>query len=162
MDKKTLGSEFRKIRKEQGWTLLEVGDKCGVHESTVSNVERNRSIRWESVHLLLTIGLRVRPASDAYKALHALWLQQRQQKAESLDESHARKTISAHAAAATKAFREVVRGLDPAGARKALRAAEKAARAHQASLSQSATTSTRALQVEARKTGSSMRARSTG
>lgn len=125
---KTIGKEFAKIRHRQGLTMLEIADKCGLHESTVSNIERGRPVRWETVHLVLTVGLRFRQAGDEYKGMHALWLKQRAERAMAQPEDHASKSLSPHAIEAVKHFRNLVRGLDPEGAKKALAAARRAAR----------------------------------
>lgn len=109
-------------------TMAHIASKCGVHESTVSNVERDRPIRWETVHLVLSVGVNIQPGSQVYQTMHLLWLKQRQERAESQSEEHASKTLAKHAVEATRKFRELVRDLDPEQTRKVLAAAQRAGR----------------------------------
>ena len=126
--KKTLGSAFGEIRREKGMTLAEVGLKCGVHESTVCNVERDRPIRWETVHLVLTKGMKIKSGSAVYQSCHELWLKQRAEVAASHPEDFAAKTLSKHATEAVRKFRNLVRELDPEQTKKVLAAAQRSAR----------------------------------
>lgn len=109
-------------------TMAEIADKCGVHESTVSNVERDRSIRWETVHLVLSVGVNIQPGSKAYQSCHLLWLKGRAEKAESHPDSFGAKTMTKHGVEATRKFRNLIRDLDPAQTKKVLAAAQRAAR----------------------------------
>jgi transcriptional regulator with XRE-family HTH domain len=120
MKKKTLGSVFGELQQQMGFSGAELGRICGVHESTVSNILRDRSIRWETVHLVLTTGLGLKPKSDAYQEMHQLWLKQRQERAESLPEGFATKAMTKHATEAVRKFRILIRDLDPEQTRKVL------------------------------------------
>lgn len=128
MKKQTLGSVFGEIRREKRLTMAEIANKCGVHESTVSNIERNRSIRWETVHLVLSIGVNIQPGSQTYQSCHLLWLKGRQEKAEAQPEKFASKAMTKHAVEATRKFRMLIRELDPKATSKVLAAAARVAR----------------------------------
>lgn len=127
MTKQTLGSFFGGVRRDSGLPMAEIGRRCGVHESTVSNVERDRSIRWETVHLVLTVGMKIKSGSDAYKRCHELWLKQRTEKAASHPPEFAAKTLSKHATEVVRKFRNLVRDLDPEQAKSVYMAAQRAA-----------------------------------
>lgn len=128
MKKQTLGSAFGEIRREKGMTMAEIGKRCGVHESTVSNVERDRPIRWDTVHLVLSVGVNIQPGSQTYQSCHLLWLKQRAEKAESHSDSFGAKVMTKHATEATRKFRILIRELDPAQTKKVLVAAQRAAK----------------------------------
>lgn len=115
MKKTTLASEFSRIRKDGGHTLLSVANKCDIAETTVWKIENGRSVRWETVHLCLVVALGILPGTDRYTGIHHLWLSDRQRMAENRTPEFGTKKLSVHAAAAVKEFREMIR---PFGKRK--------------------------------------------
>lgn len=125
MDKPTLSNTFSALRAERHITLLAIANKCNLAETTVYKVERGLSVRWETLHVILAVGLNIQAGTTAYESFHRLWMQQRQDMAESMPEDHATKKLSKTAATATKKFRDLVRDLDEASIRRALAAAKR-------------------------------------
>ena len=128
MSKQTLGSVFGEIRRDKRLTMAQIAEKCGFDQSTVSNVERDRSIRWETVHLVLSIGVNIKPGSPTYLFCHSLWLKGRQERAEAQPQNFASKSMTKHAVEATRKFRIIIKDLDPKATSKVLAAATRAAR----------------------------------
>lgn len=128
MAKQTLGSFFRELQQEQGLSGAEIGRRCGFDQSTPSNIGRNRPIQWETVHLALTAGLKIKASSEPYKRCHELWLKQRADRAASHPPDFGAKTLSKHATEVVRKFRNLVRDLDPEQAKKVFLAAQRAAR----------------------------------
>ena len=69
----TVGTEVARLRAISGETLDSVAKRCDIAESTVWKVENDAGSRWETVHLILKIGLRVAVGSDQYRLIQALW-----------------------------------------------------------------------------------------
>lgn len=128
MAKKTIGVAFGELRAKSRMTMLEIGKRCGLTESTISKIECEKPVRWETVHLALSVGMNIQPGSDSYQACHLLWLKQRADRAESHEPGFASKTLTKHGVEATRKFRELIRDLDPDQTKKVLAAARRAAR----------------------------------
>jgi hypothetical protein len=128
MSTETLGTAFGELRHRQGKSMQDIADACGVDQSTVSNIERDRPCRWETVHTVLTGGMWVEPDGATYKRFHALWLARRAEIAESQPDGHAQKGLSRHATEVVRKFRNLVRDLSPEDAKACWRAAERAGR----------------------------------
>ena len=128
MAKKTIGGAFGEMRAKSRMTMLEIGKRCGLTESTISKVERDKPVRWETVHLALSVGMNIQPGSASYQACHLLWLKQRAERAESHTPEFASKTLTKHGVEATRKFRQLIHKLDPAQTKKVLAAATRAAR----------------------------------
>jgi transcriptional regulator with XRE-family HTH domain len=111
MEKITLGTKVAQLREERGLTMLEVGQLCDISESTYWKVERDRSVRWETVHLVAVAGFKFSPHHPDYQELHALWLEKRQTMAESQTPEFASRTLSKHAVEAGRKFRNLIRNL---------------------------------------------------
>lgn len=127
MKKRTLGMLFGEMRAASELSMLAVGEKCGLSESTVWKVERDRPVRWETVHLILAKAFNIRPLNDEYQAFNLLWMKQHAETANAQPEGHASKTLSKHAVEATRKFRNLVRDLDPAETKTVLAAAQRSA-----------------------------------
>ena len=127
MKNKTLGEAFADLRGKSHMAMLDVANHCDLSEAVVWKLENDRPVRWETVHLILTQALEVKPESAKYQAIHRLWLAQRQEHADAKTPEHAAKTLSKHAVEATRKFRNLIRELDPAQARKVLAGAQRAA-----------------------------------
>lgn len=127
MKNKTLGEAFADLRGKSHLAMLDVANHCDLSEAVVWKLERDRPVRWETVHLILTQGVNVPVGSAKYQAMHKLWLAQRQEHAEAKTPEHAAKTLSKHAVEATRKFRNLIRELDPAMTRKVLAGAQRAA-----------------------------------
>ena len=127
MSKKTLGMVFRELRGKNGMTMLEVGNIFDAHESTISKIERDKPVRWETVHMALTAGLSIKASSAEYAEFHRLWLVQRATIAESHGLTHGAKTLSKHGIEATRRFRNLIHGLNPAQTKRVLDGASRAA-----------------------------------
>jgi transcriptional regulator with XRE-family HTH domain len=128
MKKATLATAFAEIRGQNGLSMLAIANKCGISETTVWKIEHGLSVRWETVHLVLTIGLGVHAGTDRYAAFQALWVKGRQEMAESQAPDFGTKRMPAHAVAAVRKFRKLVHDLDKERVSKALAAAQRAVR----------------------------------
>lgn len=128
MRKKTLGTAFAELRAKSGLTMLETGLKCDLAEPTIWKLENDRSVRWETVHTVLSVAFNTQPGSERYENFHLLWLKSRQNMAENHPEGFAKPKLSKHATEATRKFRNLVRDLSPDNAKKVLAAATRAAR----------------------------------
>lgn len=128
MKNKTSGSLFKEIRNKNGFTMLEVANRCGLSEGVVWHFENNMAVRWETAHRILTAGINVLDGGKEYQQFHQLWLEARQKRAKEKPEDHSRKKLSKHATEETRKFRNLVRNLDPGQARKVFHAAQRAAR----------------------------------
>ena len=118
MKRKTLGSEMRRLRLEKNLTLLEVGKLAGFCEASICHIELDRPVRWETIHLALLLALKINQKDPIYSEMNQLWLAGRKHHAENLPDGYASKTLSQHAVAAVKQFREIVRDLDEDQCRK--------------------------------------------
>lgn len=128
MKKMTLPKAFAELREAKGMTLIQIAKKCDLAESTIWKIENGRSIRWETVHLVLAIAFNVQPGTSAYESFNHLWQAERQKMAEAQGEDFAVQKLSSHAAGAVKKFRDLVRDLDETTTRKVIAAATRAAR----------------------------------
>lgn len=128
MAKTTLGSKVAELRAERSLTMADIGKLCDISEASYWKVEHDRSIRWETVHLISVVAFKLKPASDQYQALHALWLKNRQTMAESQTPDFATSKLSKHAIEAGRKFRILIRDLDETQTRKVLSAATRSAR----------------------------------
>lgn len=129
MKKQTLPNAFAELRKKVGLTMLEAANKCDLAETTVWKIENGKSIRWETVHLVLAVAFNVQPGTSTYESFNHLWQKSRQEMAESQTEDFAQPKASPHAVAAVRKFRKLVSGLDETACRKVVNAAVRAARA---------------------------------
>lgn len=102
MAKKTIGRAFGEMRAKSEMTMMEIGNRCGLDESTISKIERDKPVRWETLHLVLSVGMNIQPGSEKYSACHLLWLKQRTEKAESHTPEFASKTLTKHGVEATR------------------------------------------------------------
>jgi transcriptional regulator with XRE-family HTH domain len=126
MKKATLATAFADLRQQSGLSMLAVANKCDISETTVWKIEHGLSVRWETVHLVLTIALGVHAGTDRYAAFQALWVKARQEMAESQSPEFGTKRMPPHAVAAVRKFRKLVWDLDKDRIRKALAAAQRA------------------------------------
>jgi hypothetical protein len=129
MKKQTIGKMFAEMRAEKKMTMLQIAVKCGLSETVVWHLEHDWPVRWETVHLILTVAFHIHHGSEKYQAMNLLWLKHRQEKAESQPENHGKNGLTKHVTEATRKFRNLVRDLDPASAKKVLAAATRAAKA---------------------------------
>jgi transcriptional regulator with XRE-family HTH domain len=127
--KKTIGEAFGELRTKSRMTMLAIGNRCGISESAVSKIERDKPVRWETVHLALSVGMNIQPGSADYQACHLLWLKQRAEKAEAHAPDFASKTLPKHGVEATRKFRQLIAKLNPAQTKRVLAAATRAAMA---------------------------------
>ena len=128
MKKKTMGQLFAQIRIGNYLTMREIANKCDISESVVWKVEHDWPVRWETVHLVLTVALNVISGSEKYQAMHLLWLKSRQEAVESRPDQCGKKSLSKHGVEATRKFRILIHDLDPVQTKKVLAAATRAAR----------------------------------
>jgi transcriptional regulator with XRE-family HTH domain len=110
--KATLSSTFAELRAERHLTLLQIALKCQLAETTIFKVEQGRTVRWETLHLILSVGFGIHPGTERYEEFHRLWLMQRAEIAESKPPESNAKTLSKHAVVAMRQFRELIRHLD--------------------------------------------------
>ena len=123
MKKATLSSSFAELRRNRRLTLLAIANACDIAETTVLKVEAGRPVRWETLHLILSVGMGIHIGSEKYDEFHRLWLMDRAEASASRPDDFAKKKLSKHAAAAVKAFRNIIRDCDEPTTRKAVIAA---------------------------------------
>lgn len=127
MKKLTISSAFAELREREGLSFLAIANKCDISEAVVWKLESDRSVRWETVHLILSVAFNIQPGSEKYDQFNRLWLKDRQERAESQPADHAARKLSKHAANAVKKFRTLIHDMDEPSAKKVLAAAERAA-----------------------------------
>jgi len=123
MKKTTLAASFAALRQKRSLTLLAVANSCDLAETTVLKVEAGRPVRWETLHTILSVGFKIRIGTPEYVQFHELWLKGKAENAAKRPADFAKKKLSAHAAAAVKAFRNIIRDADEPTTRKAVLAA---------------------------------------
>lgn len=127
MKKATLASVFADLRSKKGLTMLEIANKCDISEASVWKLESGRSVRWETVHLILSVVFNIQAGSKDYDQFNRLWLARRQEMAEAQPPDFGVSKLSKHAAQAVKKFRTLVYDMDEASVKKVLTAATRAA-----------------------------------
>lgn len=127
MKKAALATVFSELRNRKGLTMLEVANKCDISEASVWKLESGRSVRWETVHLILSVVFNIQPGSKDYDQFNRLWLARRQEMAESQAPDFGVSKLSKHAALAVKKFRTMIHDMDEASVKKVLAAATRAA-----------------------------------
>lgn len=126
MKKATLGQTFAALRAERHLTLLAIALACDIAETTVLKVEAGRPVRWETLHLILSVGMGIHIGTEKYEEFHRLWLMARAEMAESKTDDHAKKALPKHSAAAVKKFRSLIRDLDEKETRRVMAAVSRA------------------------------------
>lgn len=110
--KATLASTFADIRRKKALTLMDIGTKCDISDTTVLKIEQGkRSVRWETVHLVLSIGCGIQPGMEQYEACRALWWKEREERAEARPKDAGRKNLAEETAAVLRQCRKVLKGL---------------------------------------------------
>lgn len=123
----TLATAFRKLRESRGLGQNEVARASDFCDATSWKVENGRSVRWETIHTMLTVSLRCQPGSKDYENIHRLWMKFREGMAESAPPRKGKHKVSKTARLATTAFRDLIRGRDDKSIRKIVAAAARAA-----------------------------------
>jgi transcriptional regulator with XRE-family HTH domain len=126
MKKETLASAFAEARNKSGLTMLGMAMKCDVAETTVWKVEKGKSVRWETVHLILTVALRIKQGTEEYQKFQDLWLADRRKMAAKQSPEFATKQMSPHAETAVRRFRKIVRDMDEESTEKLMRSIDRA------------------------------------
>lgn len=109
----TLASTFAEIRARKELTLLDVGTKCDLNQTTILKIEQGkRSVRWETVHLALSVGMGIHPTMEEYEACRALWWADRQKFAEGKSADANKTALSKPALHALAVCRKVIAGLE--------------------------------------------------
>jgi len=110
--KATLASTFAEIRQKKSLTLMDIGTKCDINDTTVLKIEQGkRSVRWETVHLVLSIGCGIQPGMEQYEACRVLWWKEREERAEARPNDAGRKNLDAETAAVLRQCRKALKGL---------------------------------------------------
>lgn len=123
----TLASAFKKLRESRGIAQRQVAIACDFADTTPWKVENGRSVRWETIHTMLTVGLRCQSGSPDYENIHRLWMKFRETMAETAKPEKGRSRVSKTVKLATAAFRELVRNRSDDDVRKIISAAARAA-----------------------------------
>ena len=92
--------------------MRDVAAECGLSFTIISKVENGRPCRWETVHILLTAGLGVKPGADDYKDVKEAWMRQREVIGESMPISAMKYKVSKDCMALVKEIRELVRDMN--------------------------------------------------
>lgn len=124
MSKQTLGSRFKEIRLEKKLFQHQIGKPAKLSESVVWHVEHDWSVRWETVHLLITKGMKIKKTSDEYAELHALWVLGQAKKADAAPATKGKQLMSKHATEGVTRFRNLIRNLKPEEVRDIIQAVE--------------------------------------
>lgn len=124
----TLAEDFEALRKSKHMTFLEIANRCDLNETTVHKVSSGRTVRWETLHLILSIGMSVHPGTSDYESIHRLWMAQREKIAAAKPADKAKKKSSKHEDFAIAQFRKLIKGKSAAKVREITAAAVKAAK----------------------------------
>jgi transcriptional regulator with XRE-family HTH domain len=111
MKEVTLGTELRALRRERGLRLTNIAEATGLSLRPVWNAENGTGVKWETMHLILAVGMKIRPGSHDYETVHRLWLEDRQRRAVTKAEGKHKKQASPHEIAAVLAFRRIIKGM---------------------------------------------------
>ena len=130
MKKATLSGAFAELRSAARLSQLDIAKKCDISETTVWKIENGMSVRWETVHLVLTLSFNIQPGTDRYQSFQSLWVRYRQEMAEAQSPDFATKRMSKSAVAAVRKFRKLVHDLDAKRIQKVMAAAKRAAVKH--------------------------------
>jgi hypothetical protein len=125
--KLTLGKVFDQLRNDRHATHADIANACNFSESCVWKLSHDWSVRWETVHIALTIGLHIAPGTEPYETCHQLWLSARQERGDKRKPKAGKSTVKAHHVTATNHFRNLVRELDEEETKLVLNAAKRAA-----------------------------------
>lgn len=123
----TLAGEFDALRKSRKLTLLQIANLCDLNETTVHKVSSGRTVRWETLHLILAIGMGVQPGTTVYESIHRLWMRQREEIASANTKTKGSKTSPKYELAAVRKFRKLIKGRDERETRLIFAAASKRA-----------------------------------
>lgn len=121
----TLARDFEALRKSKSLTLLQIANLCDLNETTVHKVSSGKSVRWETLHIILAVGMKVYPGTPDYESMHRLWLKQREDIAAGNTKDKGSKKSPEHEDAAIRAFRKIIRGRDAATVKLILAAARR-------------------------------------
>jgi transcriptional regulator with XRE-family HTH domain len=110
----TLGSELSAMRHARHLTLMTIAERCDLTIRPVWNAENDKLTKWETVHLILAVGMKVRPGSPEYATCHQLWLEARQRNADAKPKEKGKKVAPAHENNAVLAFRRLIKGMSEA------------------------------------------------
>ena len=110
--KATLYSAMFEARDKAGLTMYDAAAKCGIAETTVWKAENGRTVRWETIHLILTVALCIRQDTAEYQRFKELWMLTREQIAKNRPIDKGVKKLPPHAAAAIRVFRNIIRDMD--------------------------------------------------
>jgi len=106
-----LGGMLKNIRNSKGKTMREAAGDCDLSFTLISKIENNRPCRWETVHILLTAGLGVRPQSTDYADAREAWMRQRENIADAMPATSMKYKVSKSGMALVKELREVTRDM---------------------------------------------------
>jgi transcriptional regulator with XRE-family HTH domain len=123
----TLATAFKALRESRGITQNDTALQAGFCEAVSWKVENSRSVRWETVHTMLTVSLRCQPGTPSYENIHRLWMKFREGMAERAPATKGKHKVTPMERRATSAFRELLRGRDDASVRKIIAAAARTA-----------------------------------
>lgn len=87
----TLAEAFLALREKKGKTQEMIGDACDLSKTTPWKVENGKTVRWETMHVMLVAGLECHPGSSAYENIHRLWIAERVKKSENTPDGYAKR-----------------------------------------------------------------------
>lgn len=123
----TLAGQFNTLRKSRSLTLLQIANLCDLNETTVHKVSSGRTVRWETLHLILSVGMGVQPGTTDYESMHRLWMRQREEIAATNTKEKGSKAAPEHESAAVRKFRKLIKDRDERETRLIFAAASKRA-----------------------------------
>jgi hypothetical protein len=123
----SLGEFLSKVRHTRQLTLMEIALACDLSESGVHKAMAGKPVRWETVHLILQVGLHIPPGSKDYETCRKLWTLQKSAHADTSPKTLNKKKVTTYELAAINRFRTLIRGMDERHIRRVLTAATRAA-----------------------------------
>lgn len=113
MNTKTLAGEWVRLREARGLSQREIGRLTGLSNVTPWKIENGKTLRWETIHLMLKDGMRITPGSPEYELIHAAWLAEREVRADTRPDGFAKHHAEKHVLNAIGKFRRIIRGMEP-------------------------------------------------
>ena len=108
----SMSEKFAAMRHKAGLTLLEIANRCDLNESTVWKIEGKRRLRWETIHTILVVGLKLPPDGPDYAVMEKLWIEDRKKGADGLPYGHGKVTAPQYQRRAIGEFRGIVSALN--------------------------------------------------
>lgn len=104
----TLADAFRSLREKKGKSQVMIGEACDLSKTTPWKVENEKTVRWETMHVMLVAGLQCHPGSPDYENIHRLWIAERVKKSESTPDGYAKRKAAPYVGEGLSAVRKAI------------------------------------------------------